>query len=202
MRNECHFLASVVRWNAFHVRFILWMDVHHPVMCVVCTCHFSPLSMSFVSDTFNHSFLMRCVGRCSLMWQRLYAFYFVLLQVSFHELIMFAENRGVALMSNMCGFSSRPIKSVGDYFNAIMESLLINVKRLVVNVSKYHQCHFLYPVMSTSNSSAVESSPRTRGWGSNPVGNNFPFQDREELIFFPPKKCSSCKLIKSSDISF
>ena len=40
-----------IRWNAIHVRFILWMDVHHPVMCVVCTCYFSPLSTSFVSDT-------------------------------------------------------------------------------------------------------------------------------------------------------
>ena len=40
-----------IRWNAFHVRFILWMDVHHPVMCVVvCTCYFSPLSTSFASD--------------------------------------------------------------------------------------------------------------------------------------------------------
>ncbi len=27
------------------------MDVHHRVMCVACTCYFSPLSTSFVSDT-------------------------------------------------------------------------------------------------------------------------------------------------------
>ena len=38
MRNECHFFG--IRWNAIHVRFVLWMDVLHPVMCVVCTCYF------------------------------------------------------------------------------------------------------------------------------------------------------------------
>ena len=38
-------------WNAIHVRFILWLDVHHQVTCVVRTCYFSPLSTSFVSDT-------------------------------------------------------------------------------------------------------------------------------------------------------
>ncbi len=49
MRKECHFFASLdVCWNAIHVCF---MDVHHPVMCVVCTCYFSPLSTSFVSNT-------------------------------------------------------------------------------------------------------------------------------------------------------
>ena len=40
-----------IRLNAIHVRVILWMDVHHSVMCVVCTCYFSLLSTSFVSDT-------------------------------------------------------------------------------------------------------------------------------------------------------
>ncbi|XP_072015107.1 uncharacterized protein [Amphiura filiformis] len=53
--------------------------------------------------------------------------------LSFQELIYFAEQRGVALMSNFRGFNSRPINSVGDYFNAIMDSLMINIKRLVVN---------------------------------------------------------------------
>ncbi len=60
----------------------------------------------------------------------------LMLQLSFQELVMFAEKRGVDLISSFCGFSSRPINSISDYFNAIMDSLMINIKRLVVNVSR------------------------------------------------------------------
>ena len=71
MRNGCHFLASIdqspSRRSAFHARLILWLDVHHQVICVVCVRYFSPLSTSFFcfSCVKRHSFLMRWTMRRS-----------------------------------------------------------------------------------------------------------------------------------------
>ena len=47
MRNECHFLASV----EMRFMFILSFGRSSSSDVVVCTCYFSPLSTSFVSDT-------------------------------------------------------------------------------------------------------------------------------------------------------
>ena len=52
---------------------------------------------------------------------------------------MFAEQRGLEIMQVMRGFD-RPqdISDVGKYFNAIIDTFLLHIKRLNVQVINYH----------------------------------------------------------------
>ncbi|XP_072179358.1 uncharacterized protein [Diadema setosum] len=51
-------------------------------------------------------------------------------EISFNELMTFAEQNGVAIQTNFQGYSRRDINKVSDFFAALTDTLLVNVKRL------------------------------------------------------------------------
>jgi len=56
-------------------------------------------------------------------------------ELTFRELLSFAEKQGLEIMDYFRGYSRLEIKNLKGYFGAIMESLLLNMKRIFIQGS-------------------------------------------------------------------
>ncbi|XP_022101302.1 uncharacterized protein LOC110984947 [Acanthaster planci] len=59
----------------------------------------------------------------------------IFVQITFRELVSFAEKQGLEIMENFRGYKRQEITDLQSYFGAIMESLLLNMKRIFVQSS-------------------------------------------------------------------
>lgn len=65
---------------------------------------------------------------------------FLLIQISYAELIKFIDRAGIDVASKLRGYQRKEIKSIGDFLNAVQDSLLTNTKYLYIDVSRYQSC--------------------------------------------------------------
>ncbi|XP_022101338.1 uncharacterized protein LOC110984974 isoform X4 [Acanthaster planci] len=56
-------------------------------------------------------------------------------EITFRELVSFAEKQGLEIMENFRGYKRQEITDLQSYFGAIMECLLLNMKRIFVQSS-------------------------------------------------------------------
>ena len=58
-------------------------------------------------------------------------------QITVFELTTYAEQHGIEVRKMFRGFAGREINSVGEYFDSVMETMLLNMKRIFMRVSEF-----------------------------------------------------------------
>ncbi|XP_038077329.1 uncharacterized protein LOC119745177 [Patiria miniata] len=60
-------------------------------------------------------------------------------KLTIHELMAFGESKGLEIMDHFRGYSRKEIAGLGSYFSSILDTLLLNMKRVFVQGSDVHR---------------------------------------------------------------